>query len=102
MCRRYDPPYSLISAESAGFRWFRQSLVYPPFPNLPMHGLGVHGLDKSSLKTQPDRTHTHGLGRNFCLKPNLMAILVLTFDLKLKLFMMIKKRSFVCDIEAFA
>jgi hypothetical protein len=32
--------------------------------------LGVHRLNKSSLKTQPDRTHTHGLGRNFCPKPN--------------------------------
>jgi hypothetical protein len=27
------------------------------------------------LKTQPDRTHTHGLGRNFCPKPNPTATL---------------------------
>jgi hypothetical protein len=32
-------------------------------------------LDKSGLKTQPDRTHTHGLGRNFCPKPNPTATL---------------------------
>jgi hypothetical protein len=32
-------------------------------------------LDKSGLKTQPDRTHTHGLGRNFCSKPNPTATL---------------------------
>jgi hypothetical protein len=27
------------------------------------------------LKTQPDRTHTHGLGGNFCPKPNPTATL---------------------------
>jgi hypothetical protein len=32
--------------------------------------LGVHGLDKSGLKTQPERTLAHGLGRNFCSKSN--------------------------------
>jgi hypothetical protein len=42
------------------------------------HGLGVHGLDKSGLKTQPDRTHTHGLGRNFCPKPNPTTTLIVT------------------------
>jgi hypothetical protein len=34
------------------------------------HELGVYELEKSYLKTQPDRTHTHGLGGNFCTKLN--------------------------------
>jgi hypothetical protein len=34
------------------------------------HGLGAYELEKSYLKTQPDRTHTHGLGGNFCSKLN--------------------------------
>jgi hypothetical protein len=38
--------------------------------------LGAHELEKSYLKTQPDRTHTHGLGGNFCPKPNPTATLI--------------------------
>jgi hypothetical protein len=42
--------------------------------------LGVHGLNKSSLKTQPDRAHTHGLGRNFCSQLNSTITLVSDVD----------------------
>jgi hypothetical protein len=45
MCRRYDSSYSLIFAEFADFRWFRQSLVYSPFPNLPMYILSTEKID---------------------------------------------------------
>jgi hypothetical protein len=65
--------------------------------------LGVHGLNKLGLKTQRDRTHTHGLSRSFRSKPNPTATLeIFVFELKEHFNLYMIEYNLVEHVEIYA